>query len=496
MRGLSQELSRYPKALLTALAHVESHTGQALYVVGGTVRDWLLNTTPGDLDLTVARGAISCCHLLIDTLKGGTYVPLGTESEEAGRVVWRGIGIDFSSFRQGAVSIEGDLAKRDFSVNAIGVTLSSLMQSQGTVELIDPQGGVQDLQDGLLRACPNGFYDDPLRILRGYRLRALLQFAFEPATRVMVRSYKTHLGRVAAERIRYELDLIMASPHGAAVFTEMAESDVLWEILPELRQGVGVDQPAFHHLDVFHHCLAALGHMEAIVDAPASFFTEGGSLVHDAIQTYLQQPEKAALLKWAALFHDLGKPKTKGKKKKSDGRTTFYEHDRVGCQMFLDIARRLKWSNDNRQLVGLLIECHMHPFHLCTSFHDTPLTKRAGLGICKRTGDELAGLFLLAMADSLAGQGEKKPATMEQQLVQLFAEVLTIYERDIRPVVSGPKLVTGHDLITTFQLTPGPLFSKILGGLELARVEGEVHDRRQALDWVADYLRSELGSDN
>jgi poly(A) polymerase len=141
--------------------------------------------------------------------------------------------------------------------------------------------------------------------------------------------------------------------------------------------------------------------------------------------------------------------------------------------------------------VAALIGMHMQPFHLCNVRREQPLSRKACLNLSKKAGDDLIGLFLLAMSDSLAGQGEKKPPTMEAELSGLLGEVLTIYEQYIQPAIKGPRLLSGQDLIAAFSLSPGPLFAQILNALEVARVEGEVASREDAHMWVRRYLEQE-----
>ncbi|MGW8195333.1 MAG: HDIG domain-containing metalloprotein, partial [Desulforhopalus sp.] len=194
-------------------------------------------------------------------------------------------------------------------------------------------------------------------------------------------------------------------------------------------------------------------------------------------------------LKWAALLHDIGKPVTREVRPDKNGRVTFYRHDEVGRDLSKRVADRLKWSKVARTRTAELIGMHMHPFHLCNVQRKEKISRMAALKLCQRAGKELPGLFLLAMADSLAGKGEQKPVRMEEELADLFAMVEQIYAQHIEPVLRGPRLVTGTDLIDRFGLVPGPLFKELLSGLETAQVEGAVVDRPAALDWVEEFLR-------
>jgi len=483
---LRGHVSNYSPQLFEALDRVSIELGRELFLVGGTVRDWLLNTTPNDLDFTVDCDAVHCCRTLIHVLDGGTFVPLGTAEEDAGRVVWKGLTIDFSSFREGAGTIAEDLILRDFTLNAIGISYSKFYHQSENLTLLDPLNGTRDLEKGTLRACPNAFVSDPLRMLRGYRLWARFGFRFDEETLAAICEHVSLLSRVSAERISYEMDLIMASSRAHEVITAMAESGLLFQIIPALEDGVNLSQPASHHLDVFEHSLEALGNMEKILANPEYFYPECKDMLHE----YLEKPGISEVLKWGAFLHDLGKPETHKIREDKGGRITFYNHDEAGREQVQKLGRALRWSNEKREKVAALTGMHMHPFHLCNVRRTQSLSKKACLKLAKRAGDDLIGLFFLAMADSLAGKGDKKPDAMEEELGTLLCEVLKTYSKDIVHVLHGPRLVSGKDLIEIFSLQPGPQFSKILDELQEAQVEGGVNSREEALEWVRQRLKS------
>ena len=474
----------YSPPLFAALSRVAEELGREMFLVGGTVRDWLLQIRPNDLDFTVDCSAVRCCRALIRELDGGTFVPLGTAEEDAGRVVWKGLTIDFSSFRAGAGTIEEDLLLRDFSINAMAISFSSFLDSTKELELFDPLHGAADLEKGILCACPDAFIHDPLRMLRGYRLWARFGFTFTPETQAAIEKHVALLARVSIERVSYEMDLIIASKRSYEVIAAMADSTLLFQVIPDLHDGVGLTQPESHHLDVFGHSLAALENIERILENPGHYYPECAEFLRE----YLQRPGIVEVLKWGALLHDLGKPATRKIREDKGGRITFYNHDEVGRTLIQNLGRSLRWSNDKRERVAALTGMHMHPFHLCNERRKQGLSKKACLKLAKRAGEDLIGLFFLAMADSLAGKGDTKPEAMEEELSVLLCEVLETYSRDIQPALSGPRLVTGKDLIELFALQPGPRFSKILDSLQEVQVEGEVTTREEALEWVGEML--------
>ncbi|MEN8143235.1 MAG: HD domain-containing protein [Thermodesulfobacteriota bacterium] len=481
-------LQEYPAVVRRA---VRSVTGvyPEVYVAGGAVRDWLSGFSAGDLDLTVNGDGIKAARLFAEAA-GGVFVLLD-EREKVARVVADGLTVDIASFREGTCNINDDLALRDFSINAMAVAVdpgSGTLAKPFTV--LDPQGGADDLARGIVRAADVAvFASDPLRLLRAYRFSATSGFLLDPKTSGWIKEKSSLLKRSAPERINYELNLIMASGRATESIRRMDEAGLLGKIFPELMLGKGLEQPASHHLDVLEHNLAALAASEIVISSPDEYFPDHA----EQFVAYLARKNMPLLIKWAALFHDLGKPEVF--ETRDDGRATFYNHDRAGAELFGEIARRLRWSKDRIRIVSGLIGAHMYPFHLSNAMLKTGITPRACLRLVKTAGDDLPGLFILAMADSLASQGPLRPPEMEANLVSLYAKIDQVYGESIKSVLAGPPLLTGRYLIE-MGLEPGPIYGRILDGIEQARVAGEIDDRQQAVAWVKDFLAEENAVDD
>ncbi len=480
----------FPDGLLDKLAAVHGEFPGDVYMTGGTVRDLLLGRKPADIDLTVVHRA----KLWADRLAactGGTYVELGRE-EDAARVVWHGLDVDFSSFREGAASIDRELYKRDITVNSMALPVHGLLRdpdcgNHETLPVIDPVGGLKDLEDQRVRVTSReSFHSDPLRMLRVFRFAAVLGFTVDSETGEQVRLHRQEIERVSPERVAHELDLIMASGRAHPAFVGMHKCELLWELLPELRAGAGMDQPASHHLDVFDHCLEALHQMELVQANPGNYFPGNKAVM----EKYLQPDRRSVQLKWAALFHDVGKPATYGINEDKGGRITFYNHDLQGADIFTSIARRLRWSNEDTAVVTRLIAGHMRPFFLANNQRQGNLTLKACLRLVKSMADHLSGLFLLAMADALAGKGEGSPEAIEQEVAGLFNRLQQVEQEHVAPVRTAPPLITGKDLIMELQLSPGPLFRRILEQVEEAHMEHTISTREQALALAAEYAGS------
>ena len=442
--------------------------------MGGSVRELALGREAQDLDLAVSAHTLELARELASAL-GGTYVLLD-EGERTARVVWQGEILDLAEFR--APTLEGDLAGRDFTLNALAVDLKAIL-GQGPPGLIDPLGGLPDLARGRLRmVAEKNFHDDPLRLLRAYRFAATHGFHLTPETTAAIRRAVPEFSRVAAERVHHELFLLLAAPSAAPVLGEMEAVGLLGRVFPELEDMKGVEQNGYHHLDVYGHSLATLAGMEEVLAAPAAYF---GEMAGEVLR-YAHQPPKTALLKLAALFHDAGKPRVQEWRSQPE-RYTFYFHEKVGLEIFSRAAARLRCSQAEIRTVTSLIQMHMRPFLLLPAFRERELSFRALGRLVRAARPELPGLFALAMADSLAGQGPLKPADSEAVLADLADAAWQFLKERLEPQERCPKLLSGHDLIR-LGLKPGPQFRQLLTAVEEAQWEGMVRTREEALEMV------------
>lgn len=480
-----QVVALFPSALLDTLAAMQSKLGGELYLVGGTVRDLLLGRKPGDIDLTVAGQAKQWAEQLRQST-GGACVELGREEETYRVVTPQNIVLDFSAFRQGATCIEDDLRRRDLTVNALAVPLHAFLHDRSLrlLPVLDPTDALTDLRELRIRvASPQSFTDDPLRLLRVFRFAAALGFAVEAETLAQVQQYAPLINNVSKERIAYELDAIMATEQAHAAFLGLRSCKLLWEILPELQDGVGMAQPASHHLDVFEHCLEALRQIELALDDLPGYFAASSRVMQDYLT---EQPKRLVQVKWAALLHDVGKPVCFGTKEDGQGgRITFYNHDLRGAKLFTAISRRLRRSREDTEATASLIAWHMRPFFLANNQRQGKLTLRACLRLIREVGEQLPALFLLAMADALAGKGEDSPEAIEEEVAGLLAHLLHLQQEHVRPVQTAPPLLTGHDLIKELNLVPSPLFRIILDTIEEAQMEQAISTRAEALALAA-----------
>ncbi|MEW6186810.1 MAG: HD domain-containing protein, partial [Thermodesulfobacteriota bacterium] len=378
---------------------ITKESGVEGYLVGGLIRDWLNGRPTRDVDLVLNRDALKAARMFAQRT-GGTFVLLREEGGMA-RVVLKDRTFDFAEFR--GPDLKADLEGRDFTVNALTLSLSQAFGNDHW-EPFDPFGGLQDLQASILRpVSPDSFKRDPLRLLRAFRLSAQLGLALTPETLKAIRRSAALLNRCAPERIRYEWLLFLSQAESYPLLLKMDNTGLLAALLPELVGLKGVAQDRFHHLDAFQHSLEAFHKLEDLIGKTVSLPPD----LEEERVAFLSEPIKAAWLKWAALLHDLGKRETETLR---EGHQTFYGHARKSQDRFDIIAERFRLGNREKDFIAHLIGWHMRPLNLLHEEAQKTLTRRAMIRLVQETEESLNGLFLLALADSLAMQGPDKPA--------------------------------------------------------------------------------------
>lgn len=450
--------------------------GLEAFVVGGAVRDHLLGMEAVDIDLAISADPLPLGRQVGAEL-GARVIILDAEHLVT-RLVWQGVILDLACFKDGTATIVADLRRRDFTVNSMAFTLEHWLAGADPRQLIDPCQGRDDLSKGRLALVyDQALQDDPLRILRGYRLWAQTGFALTADFTKVCAIAKAGLADVAVERVVAELQLIFASPRAGRIMRAMQSLYLFRYIFPELAEGQGVSQPGSHHLDVLDHNIEALACLEKILADIPAYFGDQAEFFH----AYLAVDQRQLWLKWAALFHDVGKAATRAERQ---GRITFYQHDQQGARRFKAIAARLKIGRHPTELISLFIRQHMRPFHLCNVKRQRgTVSVKACLRLARALGEHIPGLFLLAMADSLAGDGEDKPEHMEAEIASLFTQVWGVMAQYITPVLSNPPLLSGHDLIAA-GLSPGPRFRQLFALLQELQVTGQINSKAEARAWL------------
>ena len=413
--------ARLPEAA-RRLFEIYHRAGRSLYLVGGYVRD-LLRGAGGEADLDMATDAPPEESVRILEDAGIRTVPLGMAYGTVGAVMDPEGGgmVEITTFRCEEVyppgdrhpevrfgdTIEGDLVRRDFTVNAMALDSSG--------RLIDPTGGERDLEDRLLRTPGDPLEvmrEDPLRMLRAVRFSAQLDFRMHEMVLAAVERGAPRIAQVAAERCKRELDLLMELEDGAAVakaFGLMAELGLLAAMVPEmfpLLSSRGVDQGRHHHLDAWEHTLQVLANTTT--------------------------PD--VCLRWAALLHDAGKPASRIEE---EGRVRYLGHQRKGAAIAEGVVGRLRFSRRERRCVTWLVQNHMRPVGYTDEWTDSAVRRLA-----REAGENLDRLMELARADiaAHAPEGTVSGAARLEGLHRRLEELSLPDHRRVLPREAGKRL--------------------------------------------------------
>lgn len=480
-----------PQDVRPLLAAANELLGESAgYLVGGSLRNVLAGRPLADLDLAVAGDAADFARRLADHL-GGHFVLLDDERDIA-RIALDDRPVRYIDVAALRGDIVTDLALRDFTIDALAGPLAPLAAGQA-VDVIDPHGGVDDITGRLVRVVVERALDeDPLRMLRAVRLCAELDFQPEPATADSIHAKASLIHEAAAERQRDELMRTFATPRAGQAIRMLDGLGLLDELFPEVTACRGVTQPKEHYWDVFNHLIEAVANFDFMLELQPPAEPGSAALYRALWQTFEPLPDvrpylaeelsegrsRAALLKLAALLHDVAKPETRAPDE--TGRIRFFGHAERGAEVARDIMRRLRFSRRECQFVEKLVEEHLRPGQLS---NEGPPTRRALYRFYRDAGEAATGILLLSLADHLAARGPGLPVEDWADHVGYVAWVMAQPHQQ-PAIVRPPRLLTGSDLIESLGIQPGPEVGRLLAAIEEAQATGEVTTRDDALEFA------------
>ena len=464
---LEERLAQQP-AVLAAKAALQTHPG--VWIVGGALRDALL--APGevaDLDLAVADAdAGRVARAIAKSVKRPAF-PL-SEAFGAWRVIGDGWLCDITPLQ--GERVEDDLAVRDFTINAMALPLFG-------GALVDPFGGERDLAARTLRLVgPDAYARDRLRPLRLVRFATELDFGVEPSTAGATREWGPRVNEAAGERIYAELRRIVTAPRAPEGLRLASDLRVLESVLPELERLRGIEQSQFHHLDVYDHTIEVLESLRELDADLANYFRDDAAELRRVLDEQLgDELTRAQALRFAAVLHDIGKPKTRAFT--DSGRVTFIGHDSVGADMVREICMRLRTSERVREFLARITRHHLVLGFLV---HQRPLSRRMVYRYLKLCSPVEVEVTLLTCADRIATRGKNAEAAIEAHL-ELARQLMTAALRWRR---EGPPRapLRGDELAQELGIEPGPDLGRLLAELEEASYAGEVRSADQAVEYA------------
>ncbi len=451
-------------------------SGYQAYLVGGCLRDLLLGKIPHDWDLTTNAKPEEIQKVFPDSVYENKFGTVGvkTASKDPSMAL-----VEVTTFRTEGVytdkrhpdevkfsdNVEDDLARRDFTVNAMAYLVTS--DKRNVQGLVDPFGGKEDLQNKIIRAVGNPserFEEDALRLMRAVRFGAQLGFSagggpasgweIEKKTAAAIKEKAGLLEFIAKERIREEFCKMLMSQRAAEGVRKLEELGLLKYVMPELREGVGMDQNLHHVFTVFDHNVNALN--------------------------YAVEQKFPLYLRLAALLHDVGKPRSRGWKTKpggtrmnngEKGEWTFYQHQYIGEKIAIPMLDRLKFSKKEIEKIALLVREHMFAFdaEIGTATGARRFVSRVGM-------ENVEDLMKLRECDRI-GSGTAVAVPMR---LRKFKAMIEIAMKD--PISAKTLKINGEDVMKLLKIQPGPKVGAVLAVLlENVLDDPKLNDKKKLL---------------
>ncbi|MEU0682460.1 CCA tRNA nucleotidyltransferase [Streptomyces albogriseolus] len=472
-RAVSELLRVAPVA--DDLARRFQEAGFSLALVGGSVRDALLGRLGNDLDFTTdarPQDVLKIMRPWADAVwdVGIAFGTVGAQKEARVGDTDRSFQIEVTTYRSEAYdrtsrkpevsygdSIEDDLVRRDFTVNAMAVALPEK-------KFVDPHGGLKDLAERLLRTPgtpEESFSDDPLRMMRAARFAAQLDFEVAPEVVAAMKDMAGRIEIVSAERVRDELNKLILSPHPRKGLTLLVDTGIASYVLPEL-PALHLERDEHHrHKDVYEHTLIVLEQAMALEE-------DGPDLT----------------LRLAALLHDIGKPRTRRFEK--DGRVSFHHHEVVGAKMTKKRMTALKYSNELVKDVSRLVELHLR-FH---GYGTGEWTDSAVRRYVRDAGPLLSRLHQLTRSDCTT-RNRRKAAALSRAYDGLEERIAQLQEKEeldsIRPDLDG------NQIMEILGIKPGPEVGKAYKHLLELRLENGPMEHDEAVEALKQWWAAQQG---
>lgn len=435
--------------------------GREVYVVGGYVRDLIIGRPSKDIDFVTVGSGIELAQKVADDMRGSrltVFRNYGTAQVHRGATELEFVGARRESYRRDSRNpivedgtLEDDLSRRDFTINALAIKINA----EGFGEVIDLFGGLADIDRGIIRTPLDPditFSDDPLRMLRAIRFATQLQFTIDPVTFAALKRNAQRITIISAERVKDELFKIMGSPRPSIGWQLLLDCGLLDIILPELARMKGVEVVNGRgHKDNFRHTMQVLDSVAEVSDN--------------------------VLLRWAALFHDIGKPVTKHYDPERGW--TFHNHNFVGAKMVKSIFRRLKFPlGAELSYVAKLVELHMRPIALV----EDEVTDSAVRRLANYAEDDLADLMILARAD-ITSRDEARKTRYLANFDLVEEKFRQTHDKDVERCRKNP--IDGTEVMALFGLPQSPEVGYFTKNLKQAIKDCEIEDTRAA---ALDYL--------
>ena len=460
MRNLTNaELAKLlDKDIFHKISQAADSMQQECYLVGGYVRDLFLERPSNDIDVVVVGSGIQVADALKKLLGKRAYISIFRNFGTA-QVKYKDVEVEFVGARKESYShdsrkpvvedgtLEDDQNRRDFTINALAVCLNGGRFG----ELVDPFDGIADMEDGIIRTPLDPditFSDDPLRMMRCVRFATQLRFLIEDETFEAIERNAERIEIISGERIADELNKVMMTPQPSRGFVDLQRCGLLQLIIPEL---VALDivetRNGRAHKNNFYHTIEVLDNV---------------SIHSDNLW-----------LRWAALLHDIGKPRSK--RWDNLAGWTFHNHNYLGAKKVPDIFRRIKLPMDSKmKYVQKMVDLHMRPIAIA----DDVVTDSAVRRLMNDAGDDIDELMTLCEADITSKNEQRKQQFLDNFRI-VREKIADLKERDYKRLLQP--CIDGNEIMEIFHLPPCREIGMLKQSLKDAVLDNQVENERGPL---------------
>lgn len=466
------------KDIKSALKKVRAISGEKeVYLVGGFIRDLLCGRSSTDCDFCVKQYPERLSREVSRSLSGNWFV-LDREFQSYRVLIRSGkitFNLDFS--RMNGASINEDLSCRDFTVNAMAVHVKHIDDIKGNI--LDNHGGIKDIMSRKISSISDeNLKNDPLRLLRAYRIASETGFTVDKKTLKSIRSFSELILKSAPERIKEELYKILRSDDSCGIFKQLDRAGLLEKLFPEVTACRNLAKVYYKKEGVLTHLYQSLEKMDFITLNTGELFGR----MSVKIRAYLDEIIPGGYPRWvtlklASLLHDVGKAPTA---KMRSGRLRFFYHEDEGEKMVKQISERFRLSSREREIVALMALGHMRPGNLA---YQSTITDRAKYRFFRDYGDNAVSLLLISLADRFTYLSPRQIKARKDRhhtaIISLLRHFYTQKEK-----ISPKKIIDGNRLMSEFNLKPGPLIGGILESLQEAQAMGKVRNYKDAISYA------------
>lgn len=440
---------------------------ESCYIVGGFLRDCLLNRESCDVDIVVPQNTAESTAKRLADFINGYFVELDNVNNIY-RVVFEDK-INYVDIADCTGScIEEDLKRRDFTINAIAYDLKK-------EKLIDINSGLEDLKKGIIREISElNITDDPIRILRAFRFQSELGFNFSDELKEIIKKHCLLIKNPAKERVNTELIKLFDGKYADGTLTDMENFGILEQVFPFVKDLKKVPPNSHHHLGLLEHSI------ETVKQVQLYYENAVADVKSHLDETLFAGHKRIAYLKLGAFLHDTGKPSVWTIDTQT-GRHRFIMHDSEGAKIIEPYLKDLKFSKKQISYLQKIIKNHIYPAGVVTS---DETSEKAYLRFYRKMGDETIDLIAIAYADRMSALGPEITQEMINKNINGLDKLLNGYLKQKTELKPLPKLLDGKEIMQILNIPQSKELGKIIEKLKEAQISSDVITKEDAINFI------------